>query len=246
MKRKCDNKWFGSTEGPTQLCSSYTVHVTVLDLKDTKAVSPHQSSGRSWALSVSWYCGWNPHSNNAEIQWKWKSGSTTLPVIESWCWPEGDSPLLLFHGSNISTSSWVVFARMQGGWSVEHQGTHSQFRAWILCQDLWPTFQTRWLTQTEHEESMEDPETGTSARRQRWTSEDGEAASQLGAQNSRRNLHNKNNEQVYLILFAPASALQRVCRSHLRVLLRHRDRSPCIYPVVTQLQLPNCSSILSD
>lgn len=43
------------------------------------------------------------------MQWKWKSGSSTLPVIQSsWCWPKEGSPLLLFHGSNIAASSCLV------------------------------------------------------------------------------------------------------------------------------------------
>lgn len=74
------------------------------------------------------------------------------------------------------------------GWVVCGAPGHTQFRAWILCQDLWPPFQTHW-----HRQSMEAQETGTSARRQRWTSEDGEAVSQRGAQNSKENLRNKNN-----------------------------------------------------
>lgn len=63
----------------------------------------------------------------------------------------------------------------------------------ILCQDPWLQCQTHWLTQTEPAESVEAPDSGTSARRQRWTSKDGGAGSQLWTQNSERNLHNNDN-----------------------------------------------------
>lgn len=110
----------------------------------------------------------------------------------------GGFTLLLFHGSNASTPSCLVFARVQSGWSVGHQGTHKPGQSTYPVPGSLVTVPDS-LTDTDRAcREHGDPETGTSARRQRWTSEDGEAESQLWTQNSERNLQSSNNNYKFI------------------------------------------------
>lgn len=171
------------------------------------------------------------------MQWKLKSGSSTLPVIQSfWCWPEGGSPLLLFHGSRISASSGPC-SELACVCPGALQTTHSvSLQTCVLCQHPWHWHKARGERGSpRHWHQCQ--KANLQVNLWRWASS--EPALNTG-------LWKKLAQQL-------ASLSNPLCTSlgSARGLSDPfagipKAQGTDIHPVVAQLQLPNCSRILSE